>query len=429
MSQSSSTSTSSSPLRRLHARFGTQGLGGLLLLAATVVALAAASSPWAESWQGIWQVEFKLGVGAVAIAKPLILWINDGLMAIFFLLVGLEVKRELLVGALSTRKRAMLPVLAAVGGMLVPAAIYLLFQGGEGGAVNGWPIPAATDIAFALGVLALFGDRVPPALKVFLVSVAVVDDIGAVLIIAAVLTESIKVAALAVGAVTVVVLWVMNRRGIDSTWPYLIVGAVLWVAILKSGVHATVAGVLLAAFVPLQRHSGRALVDDGELPLDDGHLDPAEEDSLLMRWEHALAPWVAWAIMPIFALANAGIRLDGIGASLAQPIGLGVAAGLVLGKPIGIAGFAWIACRTGLADRSGGLTWFQIFAAACLGGIGFTMSLFIAGLSVPGPGFELAKGGLLVGSAIAGVIGSVLLAMSTTETAKASALRAESARG
>lgn len=411
----------------------TAAIGGILLMVAAVVAFAWANSPWASIYHSIWDTQFRIGIGDYGLDKPLVLWVNDGLMAIFFLLIGLEIKREMLEGNLSSPSRAALPVFAAVGGIVVPSGIYAIMNMAEGGNMDGWPIPAATDIAFVLGILALFGKRVPLSLKVFLTAVAVVDDLGAVLIIAAFLTEGVSGQALGFAAIALLFAFAHNRMRVTATAPYLLVGAVLWLATLLSGVHATVAGVALALCIParpkLEQERFLSSLKDSTKDL---HFSEApyafapdtlihrlrpevnNAESLLLRWEHALQPWVLFAIMPIFALANAGVVVgEGAGSSLFGPISLGVALGLMVGKPIGITLFSWIAVKSGLSKLPEGSSWMQVHAASWLAGIGFTMSLFIAGLAMDGGELTSAKLGLLGGSLIAGIVGSLLLWRST----------------
>jgi NhaA family Na+:H+ antiporter len=312
-------------------------------------------------------------------------WINDGLMALFFLLVGMELKRELLEGALATWPRRMLPGIAAAGGMAVPALIYLAVQGGDAATARGWAIPAATDIAFALGVLSLLGPRVPPSLKVFLAALAIVDDLGAVAIIAVAYTGGIKAWALAGALLALGALVLMNRLKVRALTPYLLVGAWLWWLVLQSGLHATLAGVALGLALPLP---------------------------LIHRLEHALKPWIAFAVTPVFGFANAGVALAGAGvAALLGPVPLGVAAGLALGKPLGVFGSAWLAIRFGLAERPEGAGWRQLFGVAWLCGIGFTMSLFIGALAFEAPALQdAAKLGVLAGSIVSGLAGWMVLA-------------------
>lgn len=423
--------------------FRLEAASGILLLVFTVAALVWANSPFAASYFGLWATRITVAVGELVIAKPLLLWINDGLMAIFFFLVGLEIKREVTVGELSNPKNAALSVAAAVGGMLVPGAIYAAFNTGRIGAA-GWAIPMATDIAFALGVLALLGRRVPLPLKVFVTAVAIVDDLGAVLVIAFFYTAELSLAALGTGVGVLVTLTLLNRLGVRRTWPYALLGAVLWVAFLKSGIHATIAGVLLALTIPARRaidaaeYAGRAerLLAVFRKDLRPGLAEPTknQRDALhslehashqvetpLQRLEHALHPWAAFFIIPLFALANAGVALTGgIGATLTSPISLGIILGLFAGKQIGILTFSWIATRTGLAVLPAGVGWSQIWGVSLLCGIGFTMSLFIGSLAFADPALlDAAKIGILAGSLISGVAGSWLLMRTSRAPARA----------
>jgi NhaA family Na+:H+ antiporter len=363
--------------------------GGILLLAFAVAALVWANSPFGQSYVDLWHVEVVVGGGALRLEKDLLHWINDGLMAVFFLLVGLELKRELLDGELASPRKAALPIFAAVGGMLVPAAFYLALNlGGPGEA--GWGIPMATDIAFALAVLAALGSRAPTGLKVFLTALAIVDDLGAILVIALFYSGTLEGSALAVAAMAVGALFLLNRAGFRRFLPYAVLGLVLWVAVLKSGVHATVAGVLLAFTIPANE-----VGDEYHSPLE---------------WvEHALHPWVVYMILPIFALANAGVTFGG-GAGGAQDITLGIVLGLVLGKPVGVLLFSWIATRVRMAELPESTTWTDILAVGFLAGIGFTMSLFIAGLAFPSAELlDASKIGILAASAVAAVLGTVLM--------------------
>ncbi|CCW15688.1 Na+/H+ antiporter NhaA type [Sphingobium indicum BiD32] len=324
------------------------------------------------------------------------LWINDGLMAIFFLLVGLEIKREFLDGGLSTWERRRLPIIAAIAGMVVPALVYLTVTGGQAELADGWAIPAATDIAFAIGVLALLGDRAPASLKLFLTAVAIVDDMGAVAIIALVYTQGLDLAALAGAAAVLAVMLGMNRAGVKALIPYLIGFALLWYLMLLSGVHATVAGVLAAMTIPIRCTPGA----------------PDAVDSPLHRLEHGVHPWSAYLIVPLFGFANAGLTLNAqVFGALLAPLPLGVALGLFLGKQIGIFGSVWIATRLGIAERPTAANWTQVYGMAMLCGIGFTMSLFIGALAFPGSALlvEEAKGGILMGSLASALAGYVLL--------------------
>jgi NhaA family Na+:H+ antiporter len=408
----------------------TAASGGVLLLAFTLVALVWANSPWSHSYHELWRTAVTVGFGGHVLSKPLELWINDGLMAVFFFVVGLEIKREILTGELSSPRQAALPIAAAVGGMVVPALLYFAFNAGTP-EVAGWGVPMATDIAFALGVLALVGKGVPDALKVFLTALAIVDDLGAVLVIALFYTSEISLAALGAGGVFLLLMLLANLSGIRNPLVYWLLGGAVWLAFLLSGVHATIAGVLGAMMIPARSlidekkfvESGRFLiseverkVDPGQTPLhyNDQHaavraLETACENvaSPLQRLEHALHPWVAFLIMPLFALANAGVELGaGFVEALLQPVTLGISIGLVAGKQIGITTFSWLAVRSGLASLPSGVSWGHIYGAAVLGGIGFTMSLFIAGLAFANAEtLATAKAGILLASLIAGAAG------------------------
>ena len=372
--------------------------GGILLIGCTAVALIWANSPWAGSYFHLWHADPTFGLAGKLLSQPLHFWINDGLMALFFLLVGLEIKRETLVGELASFRKAALPIAAALGGMIVPAGLYVLFnQGGPG--ASGWGIPMATDIAFALGVLALLGKRVPASLKVFLAALAIADDIGAVLVIAFFYTEQISWISLGVGGLFFVALIAANRAGARHPLIYAILGLGLWLAFVPSGIHPTVAGVLLAITIPT-----RQCVDSSAFS--------ARGESTMLRFEDALLPWNRYFIMPVFALANAGV-IWGAGAahSLADPISLGVICGLVLGKPVGIVLFSWVATRSRVAAMLDGISWRHILGVGMLGGIGFTMSLFIANLAFgKTPALETAKMGILVASLVSALGGAVFLA-------------------
>lgn len=372
----------------------TEAAGGVVLMFAAILALIWANSPAASVLQSLLTAPVGFRFGAVGLEKDLLHWINDGLMAIFFLVVGLEIKREATSGELSSLKRAALPAFAALGGMVVPALIYVAFNtGGNGETLRGWAIPAATDIAFAVGVLALLGDRVPSTLRIFLLALAIIDDLGAIIVIALFYTESLNLTALAASGAALAALVVMNRSGVRKVAPYLLIGAVMWVCVLKSGIHATLAGVALAFTIPLAR------------PGEDHHHSPGG------TLEHALHPWVAFAIMPIFALANAGVSLAGISlAGVLQPVPLGVALGLFLGKQLGVFGFAWLAVRSGICARPAGATWGQVYGVAVVTGIGFTMSLFIGNLAFPGEEYAAAvRIGVLGGSVLSAVVGYAVL--------------------
>jgi NhaA family Na+:H+ antiporter len=408
---------------------------GILLITCTVVALIWANSPWASSYSHLWHIKLAFGFAGAELAEPLHFWINDGLMALFFLLVGLEIKREALVGELASFGKAALPIAGAIGGMLVPAGFYLLFNHGGPGA-SGWGIPMATDIAFALGLLALLGDRVPTSLKVFLAALAIADDIGAVLVIAFFYTAQISWISLGVAGLFFIALIAANRAGARHPLVYTILGIGLWLAFLHSGIHATVAGVLLATTIPARgRIDHRAFLARSEKILDEfrkaeesveathstatrsaalhelAH-DCAQAEAPMLRFEHALAPWIKHLVMPVFALANAGVVLNHDAAlALTNPISLGTICGLILGKPLGIVSFSWLATRTRLATRLEGISWLQIAGVGILAGVGFTMSLFVANLAFGDTtGVEFAKIGILAASIVAGAAGMIVLA-------------------
>ncbi|HYE49110.1 MAG TPA: Na+/H+ antiporter NhaA [Azospirillaceae bacterium] len=377
------------PFSVLRQFLDSEASGGLILMASAVLALLAANSPLAEAYFGVLHAY----VGGLSLLH----WINDGLMAVFFLMVGLEIKREILDGQLSTWPRRILPGLAAAGGMAVPALIYVWFNiGGDPRLVNGWAIPSATDIAFALGVISLIGSRVPASLKVFLAALAILDDLGAVAIIAVFYTADLNMTALGLAGAALALLAVMNRMGVMRLLPYLVVGAVLWACVLKSGVHATLAGVALALAIPLRPAPGR----------------PDDVKSPLHRLEHAINPWVAYGIVPIFGFANAGVAFGGLSAdSLTGPVPLGIALGLFVGKQVGVFGTAWIAIRAGIASMPAGAGWLQLYGTALLCGIGFTMSLFIGGLAFPGmPEMgDPVKVGVFAGSTLSALLGWLVL--------------------
>ena len=416
------------PFREFTAR---EASGGLLLMAAAALALVWANSPWAESYGALWDTTLSVGLGELAISMSLHHWINDGLMAIFFLVVGLEIKREVLVGELASARRAILPIAAAVGGAVLPAILFMVVARGDPTAARGWGIPMATDIAFALGVLALLGSRIPVGLRIFLTALAIVDDLLAVLVIAVFYSADLSVAALVVAAILLAALLIANRLGVRRPVVYAALGFVLWLAVLQSGIHATVAGVLLALTIPartkidpagfLDRASGfiRDLQQQiGDQPDDEHHAALWELEALtesaqapMLRMEHALHPWVAFLIVPLFALSNAGVSLVGdLAAMASSPVVLGVALGLVVGKQLGITAAAWLVVRFGLAALPDGVRWRHIYGAAWLGGIGFTMSLFVADLAYgTSPTLDLAKLGILVASIVAGVGGYLIL--------------------
>ncbi len=375
--------------------------GGLCLMAAAIVALVVANSPLRAHYAALLDLPFEVRIGTLGLAKPLILWINDGLMAVFFFLVGMELKREVVEGHLSSVRRASLPAFAAVGGMAVPAAFYAAFNWGDAEAMRGWAIPTATDIAFALGVLSLLGKRVPAALKAFLLSVAIFDDLGAIIVIALFYTAKLSMLSLGVAAGMIAALFCLNRLGVVRPAAYVLIGVPLWIAVLKSGVHATLAGVVLAMFIPLRAPGGDASSHGHESPL--RHL------------EHTLHPWVAFGVLPVFAFANAGVPLAGLSlADMLHPVPFGIVSGLFFGKQIGVLAACWLAVVLGLASRPEGVGWWQLHGVTLLCGIGFTMSLFIASLafSQAGGGYGgLERLGILLGSLVSGVLGYVVLRM------------------
>ncbi len=412
--------------------FKLEAAGGIALMVCTVVALLWANSPWGASYDALWQTPLSIGFGDWGLSKALILWINDGLMAIFFFLVGLEIKREILVGGLSTPRQTIMPVAAAIGGMVVPALIFYKFNAGEP-SISGWGIPMATDIAFALGILSLLGKRVPVGLKIFLTAVAIVDDIGAILVIALFYTASLNITALIIGLLLLGLMAVMNLRWrVRHSIPYLIVGGIVWYAFLKSGIHATIAGVLAAMTIPASTKMdctgfvrelreaanlferaitpGKTVLTNKEqhVALHSMEHAHAAATTPLQNIEHALHPWVSFAIMPLFALANAGVAIDGsLLGELFSSTSAGIFLGLVLGKQIGVAGACWLVKLFGLAEYPDRCSLLQIYGAGCLAGIGFTMSIFIANLAYPaGSDFvPLAKMAILLASLAAGSLG------------------------
>jgi Na+:H+ antiporter, NhaA family len=406
----------------------TEASGGILLLAGTIAALIWANLPGVPNYHDIWNTQVSVGFGKYVLSESRHEWINDGLMSLFFFLVGLEIKREVLIGELSSLRKAAFPFIAAVGGAVAPALLYLcVTYGGEG--QKGWGIPMATDIAFALGVLALLGNRVPISLKIFVTALAIADDIIAVLVIALFYTDQIHLFSLAVGLSGVLLSFVANLMGIRKPVIYAVIGFFVWCAVLESGVHATVAGVLLAFTIPARTYidrepflrRSRRLLDRFEDAVPDSSEAHAAIHSLeaqfeliespLHRIEHALQPWVSFLIMPLFAFANAGVRVLGNGlAAVTHPVSIAVALGLFLGKPLGIWLFGWASAKTGLATPPQELTWGSLFGAGCLGGIGFTMSLFVAGLAFgDGVLLDMAKIGTMGASLTAGICGSLIL--------------------
>lgn len=373
--------------------FTHEAAGGIVLAIAAALALIISNSPWREVYDAFTRTPGTVDIGGLLVlSKPLLLWVNDLWMAVFFFLVGLEIKREFVEGELASRSQAILPAAAALGGMAVPAAIYALINLHDPVALRGWAIPAATDIAFAIGIVMLLGSRVPTSLKVFLTAVAIIDDLGAIVVIALFYTDNLSLGMLAGAGVGALVLLALNRSGVKRADIYIVVGLMIWVCVLKSGIHATLAGVLTALAIPMQDKEGKPLA--GAL-------------------EHGLHPWVAFLVLPMFAFANAGVSLQGMSlSSLFQSIPLGIAAGLVAGKTIGVFGASWLLIKSGIATAPAGANTRQFIGVCMLCGVGFTMSLFIGGLAFQGldPAFETQlKLGVLGGSILAGLLGTAVL--------------------
>ncbi len=407
-----------------------QASGGILLLAAAALALIWANSPWGHSYFALWETYLKIELGTLVLKESLLHWVNDGLMVIFFFVVGLEIKREVLVGELASPRRAALPLIAAVGGMVVPALIYTAFNLGRRGEA-GWGIPMATDIAFVLGILTLLGSRVPVSLKVFFTALAIADDLGAVLILALFYSSEISWIALGVGAAFLAVLIVLNRGQVRHPLPYAVLGIGLWLAFLQSGIHPTIAGVLLALTIPARSQvRAEAFMAQCTAALSGLGRDDVEEASRrrqaaaqtleviaeriqtpLQRLERSLNPWVAYVVVPVFALANAGVDLSGdVLRALTLPLSLGIILGLLLGKSLGITLFSMLAVRIGVADLPSGVSWPRLFATSWLAGIGFTMSLFIASSAFEEPNLlALSKTSILIASVLAAAIGFVVI--------------------
>jgi NhaA family Na+:H+ antiporter len=427
-----------SPIERLLSPFGrfarTESAGGLVLIASTLAALIAANSPWAAAYRHLWETPLSFRLGGRALDYSLHHWINDGLMAVFFFVVGLEIKREVLVGELASMRRAALPIAGALGGMLVPALLFAALNVGRAGAA-GWGIPMATDIAFAMGVLALLGNRAPAPLKIFLAALAIADDIGAVLVIALFYTAAINLHALWLGLGLIVALVAFNRLGARRPYIYVVLGLAVWLCFLKSGVHATVAGVLVAMTIPARTRidtgefseRGRRILDAFDAAGPDGEKllanrgqqaaileleGTAEAAQAPLQWiEHSLQPWVSFAVIPLFAFANAGVELRGeLAQAFASPVTLGVLLGLLIGKPLGITLFAWLAVRLRVASLPTGCGWRALHGVSWLGGIGFTMSLFITGLAFGSEALVTdAKVGIFTASIGAAVMGALLM--------------------
>lgn len=377
--------------------FKLESSSGIILFFAAVLALILANTSLYSYYTLLLDTPVEIKIGSLELAKPLLLWINDGLMAVFFFLVGLELKRELIEGELSDKKNIILPGVGAIGGMAIPALIYTYFNANDSIAMKGWAIPTATDIAFALGVLTLLGSRVPISIKIFLTSLAIFDDIGAILIIAIFYTAKISITSLVVVAICIPILALLNKRNPDSTSLYIMVGVVMWVAMLKSGVHATLTGVILAMFIPMKSKNNI-------------HYSP------LKSMEHDLHSVVAFFVLPIFAFANAGISLSGVGVEqLLHDVPLGIALGLFIGKQVGIFCFCWLAIKLRLTDLPSGMSWSSLFGTAALCGIGFTMSLFIGSLAFEETGVNLMfdeRLGIILGSLMSGLVGYIVLRVS-----------------
>jgi len=390
------------PLRSTFTRFfQLEAASGLLLIAAAALALIINNSSLSCLYSGLLDTPVVAQIGALKIAKPLLLWINDGLMAMFFLLIGLEVKREVLDGQLSKPSQIVLPGAAAIGGMVVPALVYWFLNRDDPTALGGWAIPMATDIAFALGVLALLGKRVPVSLKLFLMTLAIIDDLGAIIVIAIFYSGTLSTLSLALAGACIIALIAMNRLGVVKLGPYMIIGLILWVCVLKSGVHATLAGVTLAFCIPLRTKNA--------------------ESSPLLTLEHALHPWVAYGILPLFAFANAGLSLSGVTVeSFTHHVPMGIATGLLLGKTVGVFGLTWLAVKIGIAALPQGANWGHVLGVSILCGIGFTMSLFVGSLAFE-PGVSDYAGmdrmGILTGSILAALIGYAVTAMASRKSA------------
>jgi NhaA family Na+:H+ antiporter len=385
-------------VKHLQRFFSNEASGGIILIIAAALAMLLANMGSTSGlYHSFLETPVQLKVGALEINKNMLLWINDALMAVFFLLIGLEVKRELIVGSLASRQQAIFPVIAALGGMVVPALVYLAFNFQDPITREGWAIPAATDIAFALGVLALLGSRVPASLKIFLMALAIIDDLGAIVIIALFYTSDLSLLSLGVAAAAIAALAILNLTGVRRTGIYILVGVILWTAVLKSGVHATLAGVIVGFFIPLKEQKGKS---------------PA------VQLEHVLHPWVAYLILPLFAFANAGVSLQGVTIEgLTSLLPLGIIAGLFIGKPLGISLFCWLALKMKWATLPAGTTIKQIMAVGVLCGIGFTMSIFIASLAfgnIDPALINWAKLGILIGSVLSAVVGYGLLRMRTS---------------
>ena len=374
-----------------------ESAGGILLLFSAAVAMLLANSPLSSQYNDFLNLPVSLQIGSFSINKTLIHWINDGFMAVFFVLVGMEVKKELFEGALSSYQQATFPAIAAVGGMIVPALVYWFIAKQDPSLANGWAIPMATDIAFALGIMALLSKQVPLPLKIFLLALAIIDDLGAIVVIALFFSHELSVQALIFSGISILTLVLLNRFRVSALCAYMVIGAILWASVLKSGVHATLAGVIIGFCIPLKGKKG-------ERPLHD--------------FEHILAPWSSFVILPLFAFANAGVSFDGIDVSMiSSPLLLAIACGLIIGKPVGVFGFSYISVKLGLAKLPDGINFKQIFAVAILCGIGFTMSMFLASLAFDADAGEsvntLSRLGILLGSTVSATLGYLFLKQTT----------------
>ncbi|WP_426840280.1 Na+/H+ antiporter NhaA [Glaesserella parasuis] len=375
-----------------------ESASGILLLAFAMLAMLFANTPLKDLYFDFLSMPVSIQIGLFSIHKPLLMWVNDGFMAVFFVLIGLEVKREMMVGAISNYQRAIFPAIGALGGMIVPALVFTLINSDSPEFQQGWAIPMATDIAFALGVLGLLGKRVPFALKIFLLALAIIDDLGAIVVIAIFFSHELSTTALISAVIAITALIIMNRMRVTAICAYMVVGLILWASVLKSGVHATLAGVIIGFCVPLKGKNG---------------------EEPLAHFEHLLAPWCSFVILPLFAFSNAGVSLAGMSLStLFSPLTMGVALGLLVGKTLGVFSFSFLAVKLGIAQLSEGINFKQIFAVSILCGIGFTMSMFLAGLAfgedeADGQFISLARLGILIGSGISAVLGYYLLKLCT----------------
>ena len=369
--------------------------GGILLVIVTIIALILQNSALSEYYNGFLHTHVEIRFGDLQIAKPLLLWVNDGLMAVFFFVIGLEVKREVMEGHLSSIRQIALPGIAAIGGMLIPALVFIAFNQGESFAMKGWAIPTATDIAFALGILSLLGKRVPVSLKIFLMALAIIDDLGAIIIIALFYTNELSTVSIIIASVALIILYIMNRKGVAIKSAYFLVGIILWVSVLKSGVHATLAGVALAFMIPLS-----SIGKDGKV------------FSMSKEMEHDLHKWVTFMILPLFAFVNAGVDLRGISVGeMVGPVPMGIMLGLFIGKQVGVFGFSWVAIKLGWASLPKESSWLQLYGVSALTGIGFTMSLFVDTLAYNDTQiYHYAdKLAILLGSLFSGVLGYLVL--------------------